>query len=697
MSSNHSTSIKDLSIEEIKASIVNSVIHAAENSSDINIPLALSDSDAETASDNANINSALTRAAMVKGRKLPGTGGRKEKSLGLLCENFLNLFLDAAPNAIINLDTAAEQLGVQRRRIYDIVNILESVAIVTRKGKNQYIWHNLTKLRPQLESLNEAIQSEEQDNNFVMHRGMSMMNWVVLGHTASMGGVTEEMKQTKSTVKNKDEDLYQAILNNLLLKNPLFIPITNTNATPLPFSQHSAPNAFFPSNSDDFDGEKREQSLSKLSQTFVQMFFCNSSRIIGLEDAARYLLRNTPIGVAQNQKKEAGFKSKVRRLYDIANVFSALRLIEKVHVYATRKPAFKWLGAGQFDLNSTAKSHEFNVELQFNRVKWAKEDEGEFQKEFEGEQNKFKVARSRTPSPGRKRTLAIEKNTPNTSNNNNNVCNDNDNGNENNGTSNGHNHSGPQRGASPKARKRANNNQEISGNKVKGMKRSKNSNNKPNSTGSGLANGISDFDIPNLSSNSPLSGPNSLLHNSRTVSYGLYEGNSLLQRSPSIYTFPPQFLSQQNSQITLTESAAATVEPLQLAYHPFDSSFVKNLAKVNQNKHNLPNSPLQSNENLAKNVSDPFGSSYISDSEGFLAQYSAVCATWQKLIPFYSSKIDSSINNSVSPNISANSSQNNNSQENISGSMLITRSGSSSLGLPGISSLSGSGLQQYFR
>ena len=37
-------------------------------------------------------------------------------------------------------------------------------------------------------------------------------------------------------------------------------------------------------------------------------------------------------------------KTKIRRLYDIANVLSSLGLIEKCHAINSKKPAFKWIG-----------------------------------------------------------------------------------------------------------------------------------------------------------------------------------------------------------------------------------------------------------------------------------------------------------------------------------------------------------------
>uniref|UniRef100_A0A1B6H3F9 E2F/DP family winged-helix DNA-binding domain-containing protein n=1 Tax=Cuerna arida TaxID=1464854 RepID=A0A1B6H3F9_9HEMI len=65
---------------------------------------------------------------------------RFEKSLGLLTTRFVSL-LQKAPDGLLDLKLAADDLAVkQKRRIYDITNVLEGIGLIEKKNKNVIQW-----------------------------------------------------------------------------------------------------------------------------------------------------------------------------------------------------------------------------------------------------------------------------------------------------------------------------------------------------------------------------------------------------------------------------------------------------------------------------------------------------------------------------------------------------------------------------
>jgi len=67
------------------------------------------------------------------------SGGRYDSSLNHLTKRFLAL-LESARGGCIDLNKAADLLKVQKRRIYDITNVLEGIGAIEKVGKNNVQW-----------------------------------------------------------------------------------------------------------------------------------------------------------------------------------------------------------------------------------------------------------------------------------------------------------------------------------------------------------------------------------------------------------------------------------------------------------------------------------------------------------------------------------------------------------------------------
>lgn len=108
---------------------------------------------------------------------------RKEKSLRIyLCPFRQRVEMEAAQGKDIHLETVARSMCVEKRRIYDIVNVMEALEMMEKTNKSFYKWHGDTHL-PML-----------------MHKLRRLA-----------GGNSEKIGQEKGQEKAQDYKLYSSI------------------------------------------------------------------------------------------------------------------------------------------------------------------------------------------------------------------------------------------------------------------------------------------------------------------------------------------------------------------------------------------------------------------------------------------------------------------------------------------------------
>lgn len=101
----------------------------------------------------------LASSAGSSHQKSRSERNRYDTSLGLLTKKFVQL-LKGASDGVVDLNRASEHLGVQKRRIYDITNVLEGVGLIEKKSKNNIRWREGSRGAASLHSRHQALQQE---------------------------------------------------------------------------------------------------------------------------------------------------------------------------------------------------------------------------------------------------------------------------------------------------------------------------------------------------------------------------------------------------------------------------------------------------------------------------------------------------------------------------------------------------------
>ncbi|KAL6650638.1 hypothetical protein ACP70R_009563 [Stipagrostis hirtigluma subsp. patula] len=89
---------------------------------------------------------------------------RYDSSLALLTKKFINL-LKQAQDGILDLNKAAEMLDVQKRRMYDITNVLEGIGLIEKKHKNRIRWKGSSDTEPNVDNDISVLEKEVENLN----------------------------------------------------------------------------------------------------------------------------------------------------------------------------------------------------------------------------------------------------------------------------------------------------------------------------------------------------------------------------------------------------------------------------------------------------------------------------------------------------------------------------------------------------
>jgi E2F/DP family winged-helix DNA-binding domain len=253
----------------------------------------------------------------------------KHKSIAVLASSFMSLYEGSAVGTKIIVDETVNLLGTERRRIYDLFNVLDSIRLVRKVERQTYEWLGTDHLPYVLGELQAAAIAEypveaDQFLGYDHHHDVTSFNF------------------------DNVDDFWGGVRNSNTTKN-----VSGQTGTKLTGKDSKNPN-----------GKKvgKDRSMAKLSHDFLQVFLVGhdtlslqqasdimqgtSSPLSSRFDAAA---TNPVVDDAARKLNMRQQKAKIRRLYDLANIFVSVGLLQKVEAAkipgtrANRRPDYAWM------------------------------------------------------------------------------------------------------------------------------------------------------------------------------------------------------------------------------------------------------------------------------------------------------------------------------------------------------------------
>ncbi|KAL3994095.1 E2F/DP winged-helix DNA-binding domain family protein [Acanthocheilonema viteae] len=312
---------------------------------------------------------------------------RKTKTLGLLCRKFLLEVLDyvVCEDDKINLETIACSMKVEKRRIYDVVNVMEALGAMKKSHKSFYTWEGLDNLpsilyKLKIEAEEEAVYEKVVMTQHVMTRFMEVPN---VNENANESPDGAGPSQTPD-----DNDISAAEQSNL----------SGNNDTGSVSSKQSG------SKKKESKRQRGLNSLTYLCKYFFKILIAGldyePDYKVSLDVASTILIKDPEIDGCKPPDR-----SRCRRIYDVANVLISLGLIERrMFTFGTKKiPLFVYCGPkitenGKFDFFHHIRFNKLSAKLKNSEEKKAYEVEEENLETFFLKKNKRKQGTAESSS-----------------------------------------------------------------------------------------------------------------------------------------------------------------------------------------------------------------------------------------------------------------------------------------------------------